>query len=71
MLVCGPKEAESGAVSVRGRKAGDMGSKALGEFIAELQQEIAEKRLKDTSGFACNRGNNGTNEFRKVLSKSL
>ena len=44
MLVCGPKEAESGAVSVRGRKAGDMGSKALGEFIAELQQEIAEKR---------------------------
>ena len=44
MLVCGPKEAESATVSVRGRKAGDLGSQALGEFIVALQQEIAEKR---------------------------
>ena len=44
MLICGPKEAETGTISVRGRKAGDLGSQAPADFIAALQKEIAEKR---------------------------
>ena len=44
MLICGPKEAETGTISVRGRKAGDLGSQAPADFIAMLQKEIAEKR---------------------------
>ena len=44
MLVAGPKEAETGTVSVRARKAGDLGAKSVDEFIADLKAEIAEKR---------------------------
>ena len=43
MLVCGPKEAESGAVSVRGRKEGDLGSMTIDAFIGKAAEEIRTK----------------------------
>ncbi len=43
MLVVGDKEKEAGAVAIRSRKNGDMGTKNLEEFIAIAQQEIVEK----------------------------
>ncbi len=43
MLVVGDKEAESGTVSVRHRKAGDLGSMPLEDFIARVLKETAAK----------------------------
>jgi threonyl-tRNA synthetase len=43
MLVIGDKEAESGTVSVRSRKEGDIGALPLDEFIAKITKEIADK----------------------------
>ena len=43
MLVIGEKEAESGAVSVRSRKEGDMGAKSLDDFLASILKEVADK----------------------------
>ena len=43
--VCGAKEEELGAVGVRGRKQGEMGAIELDKFIADLKEEIAERRL--------------------------
>ena len=43
MLVIGDKEAESGTVSVRSRKEGDIGALALDEFITKITKEIADK----------------------------
>jgi threonyl-tRNA synthetase len=40
MLVVGDKEIEAGAVSVRSRKDGDIGSILIKEFIAKIKQEI-------------------------------
>jgi threonyl-tRNA synthetase len=47
MLVTGDREAAEGAVSVRSRSAGDMGSRALDTFIADALEEV---RRKDQSG---------------------
>jgi threonyl-tRNA synthetase len=47
MLVTGDREAAEGAVAVRSRSAGDMGSRALDTFIADALEEI---RRKDQSG---------------------
>jgi threonyl-tRNA synthetase len=47
MLVTGDREAAEGAVSVRSRSAGDMGSRALDTFIADAIEEV---RRKDQSG---------------------
>ena len=47
MLVTGDREAAEGAVSVRSRSAGDMGSRALDTFISDALEEI---RQKDQSG---------------------
>jgi len=44
MLIIGPKEAESGAVSVRSR-AGDGGAKDLDAFIAQIREEIDAKKF--------------------------
>lgn len=44
MLIVGEKEVEEKTVSVRSRKEGDKGSVSKDAFIAELLQEIAEKR---------------------------
>jgi len=47
MLVTGDREAAEGAVSVRSRSAGDIGSRALDTFISDALEEI---RRKDQSG---------------------
>jgi threonyl-tRNA synthetase len=47
MLVTGDREAAEGAVSVRSRSAGDMGSRALDTFITDALEEV---RRKDQSG---------------------
>ncbi len=45
LCVVGAKEEELGAVGVRGRKQGEMGAIEVGKFIADLQAEVAERRL--------------------------
>ena len=47
MLIVGAKEEEEGKVSVRSRFLGDEGSKALEEFIADIQKEIAERIVRE------------------------
>jgi len=44
MLVVGDREAESGTVSVRNRRHGDMGAKPVDEFIAEMRRLVDERR---------------------------
>ena len=46
MLILGPKEAESGMVSVRSRSAGDQGVMSLEALIAKVQAEIASRGLE-------------------------
>jgi threonyl-tRNA synthetase len=46
MLVVGGREAESGAVAVRHRKRGDLGTSDTGDFIAKITAEIATKALE-------------------------
>ena len=43
MLVVGEKEAQSGSVSVRGRKSGDLGAMKPEEFIKRAQREVHDK----------------------------
>lgn len=43
MLVLGEKEKQSGGVSVRGRKQGDLGSMSFDQLTEKLLKEIAEK----------------------------
>ena len=45
MLIVGDKEVENHTVSVRSRKAGDLGSISLDEFLARALKEIAEKTI--------------------------
>ncbi len=40
MLIVGDREAEAGAVSVRSREDGDMGSRQLGEFIESVAAQL-------------------------------
>ncbi len=44
MLIVGSREKDSGTVSVRHRRDGDLGESTLDEFIRDLKEEIAEKR---------------------------
>jgi threonyl-tRNA synthetase len=44
MLVVGAKEAETGQVAVRRHGQGDQGAQRLDDFIAEITQEIRERR---------------------------
>ncbi len=44
MMVIGDKEVESGTVSVRSRRDGDLGAKELGAFLSDILAEVAEKR---------------------------
>ena len=46
MLVVGDKEAESGEVSVRGRKAGDLGSMSVEAFAEKLRGEVESKAME-------------------------
>src|SRR5882762_10362341 len=43
MLVVGDREAQNDSVSVRNRKHGDLGSKRIDDFLADIQQLIAAK----------------------------
>ena len=43
MIVIGDKDIENGAVSVRSRKKGDMGSMPVDEFIKMIKEEIDTK----------------------------
>ncbi|QSZ27881.1 threonine--tRNA ligase [Aceticella autotrophica] len=45
MLIVGDKEVEAGTVSIRARKGGDLGSKSLQEFLADVLKEIQNKSL--------------------------
>jgi threonyl-tRNA synthetase len=45
MLVVGDREAAEGAVSVRSRSAGDLGSRSVDAFIADAAEEIRTKGL--------------------------
>ena len=45
MLVVGEKEQQSGTVSVRGRKAGDLGSMTPEAFLARAEEEVASKAV--------------------------
>lgn len=45
MLVIGDREAASGAVSVRHRSGGDLGSSSVDDFLARIQEEIRSKAL--------------------------
>jgi threonyl-tRNA synthetase len=45
MLVVGGKEAEAEAVSVRHRSKGDLGPRPLGQFTADLLEEIASRAI--------------------------
>ncbi|MFU0783204.1 threonine--tRNA ligase [Thermoanaerobacterium thermosaccharolyticum] len=45
MLILGDKEVESGNVSVRSRKDGDIGSKSMQEFLSSILEEIKNKSL--------------------------
>ena len=40
MLIIGDKEAESGMLSVRGRKAGDLGQMSEEDFVGKVQEEV-------------------------------
>lgn len=44
MLVVGDKEVEAGAVSVRSRRDGDIGSIPVDEFIMKIKEEIAARK---------------------------
>ena len=46
MLVCGPKEAEQNAVSVRCRIEGDQGVMSLDDAIAKLREERDQKAIR-------------------------
>jgi threonyl-tRNA synthetase len=45
MLVVGDREAAEGAVSVRSRSKGDLGGRALDQFVADALAEIASKQV--------------------------
>jgi threonyl-tRNA synthetase len=47
MLVVGAQEETDGTVSVRSRFAGDEGVKPLGEFIAQITEEIRTKAIRE------------------------
>jgi threonyl-tRNA synthetase len=49
MLVVGEKEQAAGTVAVRDRIDGDLGAMALDEVIARLQEEVAEKRIRQVN----------------------
>jgi len=47
MLILGDKEEENNNVSIRKHKAGDVGSKSLDDFIADITTSISERKLED------------------------
>ena len=48
MLIVGPRDAESKTVSVRDRIEGDLGALTVAETITKLQQEVADRTVRQT-----------------------
>jgi threonyl-tRNA synthetase len=49
MLVVGEKEQSAGTVSVRDRADGDLGAKPLAAVIAQLEEEVRQRRIRQVS----------------------
>jgi threonyl-tRNA synthetase len=49
MLVVGPKEAETGAVAVRDRIEGDLGSMPFEQAMAKLLEEVQQKTIRQVA----------------------
>ena len=49
MLVVGGKDQENNTVSVRDRIDGDLGAMPIADAIAKLQQEVAERRIRQVN----------------------
>jgi threonyl-tRNA synthetase len=49
MLVVGDREVAEGAIAVRSRSAGDLGSQPVDRFIEEAQEEMRTKGQKQLS----------------------
>ena len=49
MLVVGGRDVENGTVSVRDRITGDLGAMSLDDALAKLQQEVAERTIRQVS----------------------
>jgi len=64
MLVVGPRDAESGTVSLRDRLEGDLGALPIAATIDRLQKEILERRVRKTfSGSANLEAKAAANEY--------
>ncbi len=46
MLVVGGREAESGQVSVRNRKLGDLGARSVDDFLTDIRQQVESRSLE-------------------------
>ena len=46
MLVVGPRDSESGTVSIRDRVEGDLGALSLNDTIAKLTEEVSTRRIR-------------------------
>ncbi len=49
MMIVGPKDQEAGTISVRDRIEGDLGAMKAAEAIAKLQEEIAQKQVRQVA----------------------
>lgn len=64
MLVVGPRDAESGTVSIRDRVDGDKGAVSIDEAIAMFQKEIDEKTVRQSFKNEANLSDDSTrNEY--------
>jgi len=64
MLVVGPRDAESGSVSVRDRWEGDLGAMPIDAAISRLRDEIATRKVRKTySGSAGLEARAAANEY--------
>ena len=70
MLVLGDKDIEDGVVSVRSRKDGDLGSRSVEDFIADLLEEIETKRRFKVNGQML-KHYRGDNLTKRIVSEEL
>jgi threonyl-tRNA synthetase len=47
MLIVGDRDVEQGVVSVRHRTAGDLGSETVDDFLAQAQQDIDDRAVRE------------------------
>ena len=62
MLVVGPKDEAAGTVSVRDRIDGDLGAMPIADAISKLQQEAADRMVRDAAGLEFDAGLGGRGE---------